>query len=50
LRAQKYEGKIKKEELKAADAAMALLAAQGRDHTVLPQDRLKSFLPRAGGA
>jgi hypothetical protein len=26
---------------------VAFLAAQGCDHTVLPQDRLKSFLPRA---
>ena len=29
---------------------MAFLATQGCDHTVLPQDRLKSFLPRARGA
>jgi len=26
---------------------VAFLAAQGCDHTVLPQDRLKFFLPRA---
>jgi murein DD-endopeptidase MepM/ murein hydrolase activator NlpD len=28
---------------------VAFLAAQGCDHTVLPQDRLKFFLPRARG-
>ena len=29
---------------------MALLAAQGCDHTMFPQDGLKSFLPGARGA